>query len=109
MDLWERGQHAGLVGDAEAEGAAHKVRAAFSSEEEGGAVAQSFHETVLSGKLWQAVRWSTDWEEGVCILPEYLCTKTGRSVAEILREKHPNMRAPLCKTLRAHPSGSMRT
>ena len=33
MDLWERRQHAGLVGDAEAEGAARKGRATFSGEE----------------------------------------------------------------------------
>ena len=51
MDLWERGQHAGLVRDAEAEGAAREGRAAFSGEEEEVAVAQSFHKTVLSGKL----------------------------------------------------------
>ena len=55
MKLWERGQHTGLVGDAEAEEAARKGRAAFSSEEEDDAVARSFHETVLSGKLRQAV------------------------------------------------------
>ena len=47
MDLWERGQHAGLVGDAEAEWAAREGRAAFSGEEEDDAVARSFHETVL--------------------------------------------------------------
>ena len=47
MDLWERGQHAGLVGDAEAEGAARKGRADFSGEEEDDAVARSFHETVI--------------------------------------------------------------
>ena len=51
MDLWKRGQHAGLVGDAEAEGAAHEGRAAFSSKEEDEAVARIFYETVLSGKL----------------------------------------------------------
>ena len=51
MDLWERGKHAGLVGYAEAEGAACEGRAAFSGEEEGEAVARSFHETVLSVKL----------------------------------------------------------
>ena len=62
MDLWERGQHAGLVGYAEAEGAAREGRAAFSGEEEGNAVARSFHETVLSGKLRQAVRRATGRE-----------------------------------------------
>ena len=47
MDLWERGQHAGLVGDAEAEGAAREGRAAFRGEEEDNAVARGFHKTVL--------------------------------------------------------------
>ena len=51
MDLWERGQHAGLVGYAEAEGAAQEGRAASRSKEEDEAVAQSYHKTVLSGKL----------------------------------------------------------
>ena len=62
MYLWERGQHAGLVGDAEAEGAACDCRAAFSGEEEDNAVARSFHETVLSRKLRQAVCWATNQE-----------------------------------------------
>ena len=43
MELWERGQHAGLVGDAEAEGAAQEVRADFSGEEKEDAVARSFY------------------------------------------------------------------
>ena len=69
MDLWERGQHAGLVGDSEVEGAAQEGRAAFSGEEEDNAVARGFQETVLSGKLWQAVRRTTDREGGGCLLP----------------------------------------
>ena len=81
MDLWERGQNAGLVGDAKAEGDAREGRAAFSGEEEEDAVARSFHETVLSGKLWQAVCRATYREGGGCLLPEDLCTKTGRPVA----------------------------
>ena len=68
MDLWERGQHAGLVGDANEEGAAREGRTASSSEEEDEAVARSFHKTVLSGKLQQAVRWATDREGGGCLL-----------------------------------------
>ena len=43
MDLWERGQDTGLVGDAKAEGAAREGRSAFSGKEEDDAVAQSFH------------------------------------------------------------------
>ena len=94
MDLHERGHHAGLVGNAEAEGATPEVRAASDGEEEDEAVARSFHETVLSGKLRQDVRRATDREGGGCLLPEDKCTKTGRPVAYFLREKHPDMRVP---------------
>ena len=57
-------------------------------------MAQSFQETVLSGNLRQAIRWATDREGGGCLLQEDKCTKTGGLVAEVLREKHPDMRVP---------------
>ena len=85
MDLWERGQHAGLVGDTEAEGAYREVRAAFIGKVEDKAVARGFHETVLSGKLHQAVLLATDRKGGGHLLPDDQCTKTGRLVAEVLR------------------------
>ena len=94
MDLWERGHHAGLVGDAEAEGASREDRSAFDGEEEDDAVARSFHKTVLLEKLRQAVHWETDREGGGCLLPGEKCTKTGRPVANVLWEKHPDMRVP---------------
>ena len=77
-------------------GLAAQARAAFIGEEEDDAVARSFHETVLSGKLGQAVCQSTDREGGGCLLPEDKCTKTWRPVAEFFREKHPDMRVPPC-------------
>ena len=42
MNLWERGLHAGLVGDAESEGSTREGRAASGGEEEDDAVAQSY-------------------------------------------------------------------
>ena len=54
-------------------------------------------DTVLSGELLQAVRQATNREEGGCLLPEDQCTKPGRPVAEVLREKHPDMRVPPVK------------
>ena len=52
---------------------------------EGDAMAQSNQDTVLSGKLRQAVRQATNREGGGCLLPGDKCTKTGRPVAEVLR------------------------
>ena len=94
MDLWEKGQHAGLVGDAESKGAAHEGRAASGGKEEDKAIGWSYHDTVFSGKLQQAVYRATDREGRGCILLDDQCTKTGRPVAEVLREKHPSMHAP---------------
>ena len=84
----------GLVGDAKSEGAAQEGRAASGGEEENETVARSFHETVLSRKLQQAVRRAANQERRGCLLPEDKCTKTGRPVAEVLREKHPDMHVP---------------
>ena len=64
----------------------------FCGEEEDDAVARSFYKTVLSGKLRQDVRQATVWAGGGCLLPGEKCTKTGRPVADVLREKHPDMR-----------------
>ena len=72
-------------GDAEAEGAAREGRSAFSGKEEDDAVARSFHESVLSGKLRQAVRRATHQKGGGGLLPGGKCTKNGRPVADILR------------------------
>ena len=49
---------------------------------------------MLSGKLRQDVRQATNREGGGWLLPDDQCTKTGRPVAEVLREKHPDMRVP---------------
>ena len=96
MDLWERGLHTGLVGDAEAEGSAQEGRSASVGKEEDKDVDRIYHDTVLSGKLRQAVRQATSREGGRCLLLEDQCNKNGQPVAEVLREKHPDMRVPPC-------------
>ena len=73
-------------------------------EEENEAVHQCFHATVISGKLHQAVRRATGREGGGCLLPDDQRTKTGWPVAEVLREKHSDMRVspvenPTCAAL----------
>ena len=81
----------GLVGDAEAEGAAREGRAASGGEEEDKAIARSYHDTVFYGKLRQAVCWATDMKGRGYLLLDDQCNKTGKPVAEVLREKHPDM------------------
>ena len=109
MDLWYRGQHAGLVGDAKAEGAAQEGRAASGCEEEDEAVDRSFHKTVLSGKLRQAVRRAPDRQGGGvssrminALKPGYrLQSSSGRSTRTCM--------FPPWKTLRVQPLSSTRT
>ena len=77
MDLWERGLHAGLVGNAEVEGAAREVRAnregraARGGDKEDEVVARSYHDMVLSSKLLQAVCRATHREGVGYLLPDY--------------------------------------
>ena len=91
MDLWDRGLHSGLVGDTESEGSAREGRAASGGEQKDEAVARRYHDMVLSGKLRQAVCRATDRKGGACLLPDDQCMKTGRPVAVVLRDKHPDM------------------
>ena len=88
MDLWERGIHAGLVGDAEAEGAARVGRDARGLEEEDDVIAWKFHRVVLIGKLSKAISWSTYMEGEGYLLSDDRCTKTRRPVMEFLCENH---------------------
>ena len=54
-------------------------------------VSQSYHDTVLSGKLIQAVWQVTESEGGGYLLPDEQYTKNGRPFAEVIQEKHPDM------------------
>ena len=56
----ERSLHAGLVGNAEAEGATREIRDASGGEDEYKAVTGSYHNTVLSGKLRNVICWATN-------------------------------------------------
>ena len=67
----------GLVWYAKAEGSTRKGRAASGGVEEENAVAKSYHDRVLSGKLRQAFCQTTTREGGGCLLPDDQCTKTG--------------------------------
>ena len=80
------------MGDAYAEGDASEGRAASGREEEDEAISWRYHNTVMYSKLPQAVHQATGREGGGCLFPYDQCTKNGRPVAEVLREKHPDIR-----------------
>ena len=53
-----------------------------------------YNSMVLSGKIRSAVRFATERGLGGPYRPDDACTKTGRPVIDILREKFPKIRIP---------------
>ena len=93
LDQWDRGIHAGLVGDVLVENRAREGRVERRKEEEEYYLTHSFSITVLSGKLRQTVRRSINCEGG-CLLLGDVCTKTRRPVADVFWYKHHDMCVP---------------
>ena len=50
---------------------------------------------MLLGKLRKAICQATNREGGGCVLPDDQYTKTGKTFAEFLWDKHPDTRVPL--------------
>ena len=88
------GLHVGLVGNAKSEEAARKGRFASGGQEKDKTVSSIYHNTVLPGKIRQAVCQTTDREGGGCFLPYDQLTKTRKLVADVFWEKYPDMRVP---------------
>ena len=64
LELWDRGIHSGLVGDALAEDRSREGRINRRVKEEKDCLARSFNSTLLWGKLHQAVRQAANLEWG---------------------------------------------
>ena len=108
MDLWEGVLHAGLVGDNEAEGGAREGRAASGVEEEDEAVAWSYYDTVLLGKLRKAVRRETDREGEGASSRMTNARKPGDRLQRFSGRSIRTCMSPPWKNLHAQPSSSMR-
>ena len=91
MDLWQQGDFAALIDDVEAE-ILGKVGSPRIPNDD--ALARSYNAKVLSGRLRSAVRFITQRDTGGVLQPDDACTKTGRPVLDVLREKHPTLRSP---------------
>jgi len=91
MDLWNRGCHAALVDDTEAE-ALSRVGTGPEPDEE--IQARTFNARVLSSRLRSAVRALTNREGGGVLRPDDACTKSGSPVLSVLQDKHPELHDP---------------
>ena len=92
MDMWDKGKYDTLVDETDNELLRRASSGRRTHDDE--SAAQQFNATVLSGRLRKAVRGLTNRDGEGVLQPDYVCTKTGRRVLEVLREKHPAMRDP---------------
>ena len=92
MDLWDQGRYDTLVDATESELLRRAGSGRRTTNDE--SAARQFNATVLSGRLRKAVRGLTNRDGGGVLQPNDACTKTGRRVLDVLREKHPAMRDP---------------
>ena len=109
MDLWEEGMYSALVNET-AEEASRGGKNGMGKEGEFESMARRFSSTVMSGQLRKAVRMITSRDGGRVLVPEDLCTKTGRPVREVMQEKHPetrlpNLQDPNCVSYPEYPDG----
>ena len=97
LKLWEAGRFAELVGDCVSEGKRKGYGQSSSSrdtEDEMSSIAKRFNTMYLSGKIRGAVRFATDRSPGGPLDPDGADSKTGQSVIDVLRSKHPAIRIP---------------
>ncbi len=106
LDLWEAGKYCALVKGVEEEALMSGFGATHNREFEVESAGRRYESMVLSGKIRAAVRMVTDRDPGGLLAPDDQCTKSGRPVIDVLREKHPEARIPSDEDFDTHPGGS---
>ena len=92
LRLWEDGKYDALIQDITSAALCSAGGGTRTGDDE--QAARRYNSSVLDGNLRTAVRNLTDGVRGGVLGPEDLCTKTGRPVIEVLRDKHPDQRLP---------------
>jgi hypothetical protein len=55
---------------------------------------KTFHQKVLRGNLYGAVRYLTEWEKGGILSPDDINEKSGNPVQSVLESKYPDVQIP---------------
>jgi hypothetical protein len=92
LRLWTDGHYDTLVQDIVREAMRGAGSGRGTADED--IIARKYNSMVLDGKLRTAVRFATDHGGGGVLLPQDLCTKTGRPVMEVLHSQHPDNQDP---------------
>jgi len=92
LNIWEEGRIVALLNDTIVQLRSQPSAGGARRDQE--SEARSFNAKVLSGRLCSAVRTLTHRSGGGVMMPDDLCTKTGRPVAEVMQDKHPAGRDP---------------
>ena len=89
LDAWEAGKFVGLVKGVEEEALICGFGASHGKEFEIESAGRRYDSMVMGGKLRATVRMITTCDPGGLFKPHDSCSKTGRPVIDVLREKHP--------------------
>ncbi len=92
MTLWVGGQYNALVQDIVGEAMRGEGSGRDTADKE--LIARKYNHIVLDSKLRATVRFVMACDGGGVMLPQDTCTKTGRSVMEVLQSQHPDTRIP---------------
>jgi hypothetical protein len=92
LQLWTDGHYNALMQDIVGEAMRGASSGRGTADKD--IIARKYNSMVLDGKLRAAVRFATNRGGGRVVLPQDLCTKTGRPVMEVLRSQHPDTRIP---------------
>jgi hypothetical protein len=92
MDSWEEQKFDMLVQDTERTALAQLAKSRGGSTPE--QRAKTYNRLILQGKLRAAVRWLTEREKGGVLLPGDTDEKTGETIFDVLKSKHPAARVP---------------
>ena len=102
MDAWEKGNYAMLVQNTERTMSEY-LDSKQSSAPDPAQRAKIFHAKMLRGDIRGAIRYLTESEKGSILQPSDTDAKSGESVGDVLRSKHPAARVPDVDLLHSYP------